>query len=323
MDNSRTIIPIASGKGGVGKSLITANLGYQLAQRNKQVILIDLDLGGSNLHTMLGQNNNQSGIGDFVRVKGTQLKDHIVSIDENLSYIPGDAKSPMMANLNYSQKIKLIDQIRKLDADYILLDLGAGSSFNTLDFYGIGAPGLLVTTTEYPAMMNLLTFLKNYSFRILDRNFSKNHRVKLLLKKFFEQAFEENHFTMDQFLAELDAVDSFAARAANKLCVNTHHRIVFNKVNHADELSAFHNIKSSSQKILNFNIEAFGVVFRDREIEQSTCQMGLASKKLADNPGIAELTTIADRIIRKWLDPIENSGALLLKNAEHLYQQRQ
>lgn len=48
------IFPIASGKGGVGKSLIATNLAIALAQAGKEVVLVDLDLGGSNLHLMLG-----------------------------------------------------------------------------------------------------------------------------------------------------------------------------------------------------------------------------------------------------------------------------
>ena len=63
-NSSMTIIPIASGKGGVGKSVITANLAVNLAERGYKVIAADLDLGGSNLHTCLGLDNNNPGIGD-------------------------------------------------------------------------------------------------------------------------------------------------------------------------------------------------------------------------------------------------------------------
>ncbi len=56
-----TIIPIASGKGGVGKTIFTANLGIALANKGKTVIAIDLDLGSSNLHTCLGIKNRHPG----------------------------------------------------------------------------------------------------------------------------------------------------------------------------------------------------------------------------------------------------------------------
>ncbi|MDE7140034.1 MAG: P-loop NTPase, partial [Treponemataceae bacterium] len=55
------IIPIASGKGGVGKSLLSANLSIALAQAGKKIILADLDLGASNLHLVLGQSSPKAG----------------------------------------------------------------------------------------------------------------------------------------------------------------------------------------------------------------------------------------------------------------------
>ena len=50
----RRIIAVGGGKGGVGKSVLAANLGIYLAQLGKHVVLLDADLGGANLHTFLG-----------------------------------------------------------------------------------------------------------------------------------------------------------------------------------------------------------------------------------------------------------------------------
>ena len=57
------IIPVASGKGGVGKSLLSANLAIALGQSGKKVVLADLDLGASNLHLVLGQQAPKQGLG--------------------------------------------------------------------------------------------------------------------------------------------------------------------------------------------------------------------------------------------------------------------
>ena len=63
----RIIIPIASGKGGVGKSFLAANLSIALAGLGKKVIAADLDFGGSNLHSCFGIDNTDPGIGDYFR----------------------------------------------------------------------------------------------------------------------------------------------------------------------------------------------------------------------------------------------------------------
>jgi flagellar biosynthesis protein FlhG len=87
-----TIIPVASGKGGVGKSVITANLSVSLAEKGCRVVAVDLDLGGSNLHTCLGLDNNNPGIGDYLRAHYGDLDELLVdTYHPNLKFLAGDA----------------------------------------------------------------------------------------------------------------------------------------------------------------------------------------------------------------------------------------
>ena len=168
MEQQKTIIPIAGGKGGVGKSLFVANLGISLAEMGQQAVAVDLDLGSSNLHTYLGLPNINPGIGDFLKVKKVSLNDYLMETGvDNFSFLPGDGKSPFMANIPYAQKLRLIREVKKIDARYILVDLGAGSTFNTLDFFGMANSGIIISTFEYSAIMNVLMFLKNFIFPIL------------------------------------------------------------------------------------------------------------------------------------------------------------
>ena len=85
------ILPIASGKGGVGKSLLSANLAIALGQAGKKVVLADLDLGASNLHLAIGQTIKNNSIGTYLTDK-TQFKDIIEPTEyENVSFIAGDS----------------------------------------------------------------------------------------------------------------------------------------------------------------------------------------------------------------------------------------
>ncbi len=63
------IIPVASGKGGVGKSLLSANLAIALGQQGKKVVLVDLDLGASNLHLVIGQKPGAASLGSWFTEK--------------------------------------------------------------------------------------------------------------------------------------------------------------------------------------------------------------------------------------------------------------
>jgi flagellar biosynthesis protein FlhG len=85
------LVPIASGKGGVGKTLLAAQSGASLWRCSKKtVILIDLDLGGSNLHTVLGIRNRHPGIGHFIYRKVDSVEQLVVpTSQERLFFIPG------------------------------------------------------------------------------------------------------------------------------------------------------------------------------------------------------------------------------------------
>ena len=107
------IIPIASGKGGVGKSLLSANLAIALGQQGKKVVLADLDLGASNLHLVIGQQPGNASLGSWFTEK-SDFKDIIKATDyQNVSFIAGDSQIPDMTSLKHVQKVKLIRNLKK------------------------------------------------------------------------------------------------------------------------------------------------------------------------------------------------------------------
>ena len=150
-----TIIPVASGKGGVGKTLLVSNLGVSLARRGKTVILVDLDLGSSNLHTLLGIKNRYPGIGSFIYKHESSLESLLVETGmPQLYLIPGDSLFPGTANLQYFMKLRIMKELSRLVADYVLLDLGAGSAYNTVDFFINTHNGLNVNPPQKTAQHN-------------------------------------------------------------------------------------------------------------------------------------------------------------------------
>lgn len=153
----KQIIPVASGKGGVGKSTTVANIGISLARKGKTVIMIDLDLGESNLHTVMGIKNVKPGLGHFINKRINTFESLIQETGiERLYLITGDSLFPGAANLPYFQKKKIIKSIRELTTDYILLDIGSGSSYNVIDFFLISPENIIVTIPETAALLNVI-----------------------------------------------------------------------------------------------------------------------------------------------------------------------
>jgi flagellar biosynthesis protein FlhG len=144
-DTRPRIWAVGGGKGGVGKTVIIANTAISLAQQGKRCVALDLDLGGANLHTVLGVPDPDRSLSDFLRRKVDSLADTMVPTPyPNLQFISGSKALLEIANPKFSQKEKLIRHITSLEVDYVLLDLGAGSAFNTLDFFLAADEGVLV-----------------------------------------------------------------------------------------------------------------------------------------------------------------------------------
>jgi len=166
--HARRVIAIVGGKGGIGKSMLSANLGIALAKRGAKVVLVDLDLGGANLHTCLGVGQPQVTLSDFIDRKVTTLAQVLVPTHhERLSLVSGAMDGLDAANPKHAQKTKLIRNLRLLDVDYVLLDLGAGTAFNVLDFFLVADTGVVVMLPEPTSIENAYRFIKGAFFRRL------------------------------------------------------------------------------------------------------------------------------------------------------------
>lgn len=168
IQNMKKIWAIGGGKGGVGKSLVSANVAICLALMGNKVVAVDLDLGGANLHTCLGLPIPQTTLSDYVSKKVTNFEDLLVSTPiNNLKIISGAQDELGMANLKHMHKNQIIRKLHELDADYILFDLGAGTAFNTIDFFITADKGILVVLPEPTSIENTYRFIKSVFYRRL------------------------------------------------------------------------------------------------------------------------------------------------------------
>lgn len=159
---------IGGGKGGVGKSLVTANLSICLSLMGYRVIAIDLDLGGANLHTCLGVPIPKYTLSDYLTRKVKSMKELVTpTLIDNLFIISGAQDAVGIANLKQMQKTKILSNLGDLNADFILLDLGAGTTFNTLDFFISADKGILTSLPEPTSIENTYRFIKSVFHRKL------------------------------------------------------------------------------------------------------------------------------------------------------------
>jgi flagellar biosynthesis protein FlhG len=164
----KTIWAVGGGKGGTGKSFVSASIAIELAHLEKDVTLIDADLGGPNLHTFLGMKESNLDLGDFITNKVHSLKDTVILTPfPGLKLIKGTENLLFMANLNYYKKMKLIRHIKAFDSKRVIIDIGTGASYNCIDFFLLSNPGILVVNPEPTSIENAYYFLKSCIIRIL------------------------------------------------------------------------------------------------------------------------------------------------------------
>ncbi|UCF36624.1 MAG: P-loop NTPase [Acidobacteriota bacterium] len=160
---------VCGGKGGVGKTFLSANLGILLADEKGDVTVVDADLGTPNLHTHLGVRKPKHSLGDFVYRRVPKLTDIVepTSIPK-LRFVPGSKNDLFTANLKYGQKRRLINQIQRLEGSHVVLDLAAGADFNTLDFLRESDIGIIVANPDPASVESAYDFLRATVLRVLE-----------------------------------------------------------------------------------------------------------------------------------------------------------
>ena len=257
------IIPVASGKGGVGKSLLSANLAIALGQQGKKVVLVDLDLGASNLHLVIGQKPGAASLGSWFTEK-SDFKDIIQQTDyQNVSFIAGDSQIPDLTSLKHVQKVRLIRNLKNIDTDYIILDLGAGTHQFILDMFLLSPQGIVVSAPAVTATLNGYLFLKNATFRLLYTTFKRGTPGRAYLDNLKKDSATMQKLyipNLIQFLANCDPSNTqiFISRMQQ-----FRPRLVMNMIEDPKDAERAQRIKSSCNQYLGLEIEYLGLMYRD------------------------------------------------------------
>ncbi len=308
------IIPFASGKGGVGKTLTVANLGVALAQAGKTTILVDLDLGGSNLHTCLGVRNRHSGLGNFIYKQEESIESLVVQTDvPRLYLIPGDALLPGTANLPYFRKLKILEGVEGLVADYVLLDLGSGSAYNTIDFYLSSMMGIIVTTPETTAILNAYIFLKSALIRLVQRSFHHRSAERQVVNDFMQGKIEGTDLTVQAIVDRLSQLSKDSAELAKAQIEKFLPRVVLNMGRSPQDIALGGKLRQIVQNNLAVDVEYIGYLPHSPNMSRSILERQPAALKYPSDEFVQAIRTLANRLIEA---PMPQAPSLYAENED-------
>jgi flagellar biosynthesis protein FlhG len=181
------VIAVGGGRGGVGKSVVAVNLAVYLAQLGRKVLLIDADPSGAELHTALGLgplSSLPSGPSSGAARSDDELEeDDLTAVPTQvpgLSLVPQRYRAGSTVPVRPGRKARWARELKHLEADYVLLDLGAGTQPATLDLFLLADFGICVTAPEPPSIEASYRFVRALFVRALRRALVKD-RFKLRL----------------------------------------------------------------------------------------------------------------------------------------------
>jgi flagellar biosynthesis protein FlhG len=260
---------IGGGKGGVGKSVVTTNLATAVARTGARVVVIDADLGGANLHTMVGVPSPKRNLSDFIGRRVSSLSEIMTPTPiDNLWLVSGAKALLETANPNYSQKGKILNHIRKLDVDHVFLDLGAGTAFNVLDFFLVARKGVIVVVPEATSVENAYFFIKAAYFRKLKRA-KPRAQVKAAIDEVMKSDARKSVRTPRDLMARVMAVDPEAGAALMEEASTFSPTVIVNRVERSEQARLGIEMGSACRDYFGIQLRCLGTLPFDNLVRRS------------------------------------------------------
>ncbi len=287
---------VGGGKGGTGKTCLTAMLGCHLAALGKRVVLVDWDLGGANLHNFVGVQRRGRTLDDFFECK-TPLADLVTDTPvAGLRLVPGNLKTLSPNIPVHFQKLKLFRQVGDLHADIAIMDLGAGTGTFTIDAFLRADKAILVLAPEITAVENLYQFLKAAVFRKFKAALNA-HGHKGLVERIWQNRRERGIRTLVQLVEALkeesgEVRDVYAGELSG---MEVH--IIVNQAVSPEDIAVGESVKSVCRKYFGICARNAGYLRRDDDIRNSVNRRRAFLESCPHSPRADEVAAIVERLL--------------------------
>lgn len=287
-----TIISIASGKGGVGKSVVSANLALLLAKRGKRVVLADLDVGGADSHILFGLLNPPLTLTDFLNRRVPKLADvaQPLSVHSNLRIIPGTGDTLATANMSYSKKKRLIKNFQELETDIIVADIGAGTSYHALDFFLMADHHVAVATPDPTSVLDLYRFIKLAAIRRVLSSF--------LARDTMAEALSDRDFSSVEEVLDVAGKTDEAGRGIAESSLRTFHpSLILNRIAGRSRVNVL-QLRKLLKEYVGGDLQLLGEIPEDPAMERAVRSYLPVTEREPGAPASVALSQIADTLLQ-------------------------
>lgn len=277
-----TIIAIGGAKGGIGKSMLCANLGVYLSSQGHRTIIVDLDLGGANLHLFMGMWSLTHKLQDYLDKKKNTIEEILVKTPYGPLLAGGGGGKLGSAHIPFVRKLKLLKALRNIAADYIILDLGGDTTFNSLDYFLAADVNIVLTTCDPASYLDAYNFIKMALYRKLTRIFGpetqtdikKDPALTACIEKFVNNGISGSGLRMEALLKTI-AENHLAHLSFVK--DRLHHFQPYFLINMTDRSidteQLAHRLIKVSQSMLSINLNYIGSIARAEDVKECTIDL--------------------------------------------------
>ncbi len=288
-------VAVGGGKGGVGKSLVSANLAIAFGQLGLHTIVVDADLGGANLHTLFGVEKPGPTLQALFDRQIHSLEQAVVPTGaERVHLVPGSGARLGAANPGHQRKLKLIRHIRALEADVVVVDCGAGTGFDVLDFFDMADCRVLVVTPQLTSVHNAYAFLKSALYRSI-----RQAAVDGEERKLFERvAHGPETERVERLLRALQAEAPDYAEAARRTIEHFGAGMIGNQLDSTRQVAVFERLARLFADFLGLRVPLLGWLPLSGRMHRS---VGRRRPLLLDDPQGPEarmLRRVAERLVQ-------------------------
>jgi len=296
----KQIWALGGGKGGIGKSLVASSMAIALARMGHKVIAIDLDLGAANLHTSIGVGLPKKTLSDFFSGRTSELQDCVSPTHiTNLEIISGAYDSIGVANIEFEKKVQLLERMRDLDADYLILDLAAGTNFNNLDFFLFADIGLLVLLPEPTSIENAYRFVKSTYFRRL--RLSQNLRpVRPLIDMAMDQKNKLGIKTPSDLYKEIKRTNPEAAIHFREELAQFQYKLIVNQTRTQTDVDIGFSVKSVCKKYFGIDMDYVGYLDYDSAVWQAVRRKKPLMTEFPNSQLVSSIERIGNYLVKRY-----------------------
>jgi flagellar biosynthesis protein FlhG len=180
------IIAVGGGKGGVGKSIVSANLAATIAQYGYRVLVVDLDLGCSNLHSHFGVSMPKKSLADFVLTQRMGFRELMMPASiPGVAFVAGGKEEAWSEYMEQSSDHLLplwqaiVASKQQSKVDIVILDLGAGTQRHTMDFFSAAHMGVITVLPEPTSIENAYVFFKMTLWKFIENIGRRHHQPEV------------------------------------------------------------------------------------------------------------------------------------------------